>query len=278
MSQSGPTEIRVEGVGLHSGAFSRVLLRRRAGRVTIETVGVEAFIDQLAIVSTMRSTTVEAHGGALRVATVEHAFAALAGLGVYEGLALAVQGPEMPLLDGGAATWCEAVRRTGVLSGRPRLRVDRAETIEVGASRYDFAPGDRVEIEVRIELEGFDEKRVVPEARWHGDATDFRLRIAPARTFALSRDLGELAAVGLARHVDRESVVVLTPPDVALHAGRPFSPDEPARHKLLDLVGDLYLHGGPPRGRLRAVKPGHAANARAFRRALLEGIVVAEEC
>jgi UDP-3-O-[3-hydroxymyristoyl] N-acetylglucosamine deacetylase len=281
MSRSGASETGetgVEGVGLHSGAPSRVVLRQRPGPVALEADGVEASIDQLEIVSTVRSTTVEARGGALRVATVEHAFAALGGLGVYEGLSLAVYGPEMPLLDGGAATWCEAVQRLGVRCGRPRLRVGHAGHIEVGASRYEFAPGDRVEVEVRIELEGFDEKRVVPEARWHGDAADFRLRIAPARTFTLSRDVGELAALGLARHVDRESVVVLTPPDVTLHAGRAFSPDEPARHKLLDLVGDLYLHGGPPRGRLRAVRPGHAANALAVRRALLEGILVAEEC
>jgi UDP-3-O-acyl-N-acetylglucosamine deacetylase len=68
-------------------------------------------------------------------------------------------------------------------------------------------------------------------------------------------------------------VVVLTP-DAILCAGRPFAPDEPARHKLLDMMGDLYLHGGPPAGRLRAVRPGHAANARAFARAREEGILV----
>ena len=278
MSRASQTETCVEGVGLHSGLPSRVVVRRRAGPVTLEACGTRARIDQLEIASTVRSTTVEARGGGLRVATVEHAFAALAGLGVYEGLGLEVDGPEMPLLDGGAATWCEAVQRLGVLPGPPRLRIDRAGTIEVGASRYDFAPGDRVEVEVRIELEGFDEGCVLPEARWQGNAADFRLRIAPARTFALSSDVGELAAAGLARHVDRESVVVLAPPDMAHSAGRPFAPDEPARHKLLDLVGDLYLRGGPPRGRLRAVRPGHAANALAVRRALLEGIVVAEGC
>ena len=76
----------------------------------------------------------------------------------------------------------------------------------------------------------------------------------------LARDIGELVAGGLARHVEPASVVVLAP-EAILHAGRAFSPDEPARHKLLDLLGDLYLSGGPPLGRLRAVRPGHAANA-----------------
>lgn len=277
MSRPGlrPTETCVEGLGLHSGAPARVVLRRRAGPVTLEAGGVEARIDQLAVVSTAWATTVEAHGGALRVATVEHAFAALGGLGVYEGIAIAVEGPELPFVDGGAATWCGAIDRLCVMPSRPRLRVARAAAIEVGASRYEFTPGMGVDVEVRLELEGFDEAQVAPEAHWQGDASDFRLRVAGARTFVLARDVGELVAAGLARHIDPESVVVLAP-DSVLHAGRPFSPDEPARHKLLDLVGDLYTWGGPPLGRLRAVRPGHAANAAAVRRARAEGIVVAD--
>ncbi len=277
MSRSGPrpTETFVEGVGIHSGAPARVVLRRRSGPVTLEAAGVEARIDQLAIVSTARATTVEAHGGALRVATVEHAFAALGGLGVYDGIAIAVEGPELPFLDGGAAMWCDVIQRLGVTPSRPRIRVARAGALEVGTSRYEFTPGAGIEVEVRLELEGFDEARVAPEARWQGDASDFRLRVAAARTFVLARDVGELVAAGLARHVDPGSVVVLAP-DAVFHAGRPFSPDEPARHKLLDLVGDLYTWGGPPLGRLRAVRPGHTANAAAVRRARAEGIVVAD--
>jgi UDP-3-O-[3-hydroxymyristoyl] N-acetylglucosamine deacetylase len=269
------SEIRVDGVGLHSGAPVRVLLRRRAGPVTLAAGGLEARVDQLSVASTARATSVEAHDGALRVGTVEHAFAALAGLGVYEGLALSVDGPELPLLDGGSAAWCDAIERLGVTSRRPRLRVARKAVLEVGASRYEFAPGARVEVEVRLELDGFDEARVAPEARWNGESDDFRLRIAPARTFVLARDIGDLVAGGLARHVEPGSVVVLAP-EAILHAGRAFSPDEPARHKLLDLLGDLYLSGGPPLGHLRVVRPGHAANAVAARRARAEGIVTAD--
>ena len=97
---------------------------------------------------------------------MEHAFAALAGLGVYEGLALSVEGPELPLLDGGSAAWCDAIDRLGGDARRPALRVARAAVLEVGASRYEFTPGAGVEVEVRLELDGFDEARVAPEARW----------------------------------------------------------------------------------------------------------------
>jgi UDP-3-O-[3-hydroxymyristoyl] N-acetylglucosamine deacetylase len=269
-------EISVSGVGLHSGAKAWVVLRARRGPVTLASRGVEARIDELRVTSTARATTVESQGGALRVGTVEHAFAALAGLRVYDGIGLSIDGPEMPLLDGGAGAWCRAIDRLRVdHPGVPRLRVARAGSVDVGASRYEFTPGPSVEIQVRLELAGFDETRVFPEARWGGDADDFRLRIATARTFALAHEIDELVSSGLARGVDPESVVVLSH-DAVLHAGRPFSPDEPARHKLLDLVGDLYLSGGPPLGRLRAVRPGHAANALAMERARAERIVVAD--
>ncbi|HEY5147779.1 MAG TPA: UDP-3-O-acyl-N-acetylglucosamine deacetylase [Polyangiaceae bacterium] len=276
-------EAVVEGVGLHSGQPARVIVRARPGPVTLRVGGLEARIDELTVGSTARATTVEARGrardgaraGPFRVGTVEHAFAALAGLGIYEGLGMDVEGPELPLLDGGASAWCAVIDGLGVMASAPRTRVARREVLTIGPSRYEFCTGEGVRLEVRLELAGFDERVVAPEAHWDGDASDFRARIAPARTFALGRDVDELAARGLARHVDPTSVVVLTP-DGALSAGRPFEPDEPARHKLLDLVGDLYLYGGPPVGHVRAVRPGHAANALAMRRARDEGIVVSD--
>ena len=261
----------VDGFGLHGGAPVRVVVRRCDGPVRIGRDGLEARIDQFQTVSTERATTVEANGGALRIATVEHALAALAGLGIYEGVILVVAGPEMPLLDGGASVWCDAISRLAVAPTGPRLRVVREAEIAVGASRYELAPnGGTIDLEVCLELQ---DVRVNPVARWHGDKEDFRRRIAPARTFATAADIQDLARRGLARHVDPASVVVLA--EDAIHSsGRPFSPDEPARHKLLDLMGDLYLRGGPPLGRIRALRPGHAATARALELAVNQGTFV----
>ena len=108
-------------------------------------------------------------------------------------------------------------------------------------------------------------------ASWDGAPASFRSSFAPARTFGFFREVASLAERGLASHVAAESVVVIG--DDILSAGRPFSADEPARHKLLDLAGDLYLHGGPPLGRVRAIRPGHAATHEAVRRALETGIL-----
>jgi UDP-3-O-[3-hydroxymyristoyl] N-acetylglucosamine deacetylase len=246
----------------------RVTLRAAPGPVAVRRGASEARLDELTVVSTLRATTVDRRGGGLRIATVEHAFAALGGLRVFAGLRLIVEGDEMPLLGGGAAEWCAAIHHLSVPGGRPRLRVARAATLEVGASRYELAPFDGVEMHARLELA---DARVEPDARWLGDAADFRRRIAPARTFCAVSDFEELARHSLARHVDPSAVIVLAPD--AVYCTGPFEPDEPARHKLLDLVGDAYLYGGPPLGRLRATRPGHAANHAAFARAIAEGIL-----
>jgi UDP-3-O-[3-hydroxymyristoyl] N-acetylglucosamine deacetylase len=267
----------VEGIGLHTGTRARVELRLCPGPVRFcPRGGALVPLDELVIVSSDRATTVESTRAGLRIRTVEHALAALGGLGVYEGVIIGVEGPEMPVLDGGAATWCQALRQLGASPSRPgargrsRLVVERPGVFCVGSSRFEFTPGPGVEIEVR--LEGFD-PRISPDARWGGDPDEFEARIAPARTFAFAHEVDDLLGRGLAQYVDPASVVLITP-EAIHHAGMPFAPDEPARHKLLDLVGDLHLHGGPPIGRVRAVRPGHAANARAIRQALDAGVVV----
>jgi len=261
----------VRGAGLHSGAPVTVTLRSCAGAVRLRAGGVEARIDELVVASTLRATTVEAFGGRLRVGMVEHLFAALAGLGVYDGMAIDVEGREMPLLDGAAGAWCDAVCGLRIPSRAPRLRVARRAVLTCGESRYELCPADHVEVEARLVL---PDPGVVPQARWLGDADDFRARVAPARTFVLARDVEELATLGLAQRVDPAAVVVLSP-DAVYSSGPRYCADEPARHKLLDLIGDLYVHGGPPLGRVRAVRPGHGANAEAFRRAREEGALVA---
>jgi UDP-3-O-[3-hydroxymyristoyl] N-acetylglucosamine deacetylase len=268
-------QVRLEGWGLHTGVPSRVTLSARATGtpIVVRALGREAQIGELAVSGTRRATTVEraTPEGLLRVATVEHLFAALAGLGIRGGLAVDVEGPELPLLDGGAARWTEALEDLGLAAEPPPLRIARAQTIDAGASRYELRPGAASVVEVVI---AFDDDRLEPAARWSGDPRDFRDRIAPARTFALARDVDELLALGLAKHVAPTSVVVLGPNAVHF-AGAAFTADEPARHKLLDLLGDLYLCGGPPLGTVRAFRPGHAANAEAVRVALAEGLFVA---
>ena len=252
------------------------------GAVRLAVGDVEADVAGWRVLASERSTTIGV--GSARLETVEHLFAALAGAGVRRGLTVSIEGGEVPLADGGAARFFDLVRGlvpggAGVPAEPPSLRIVRAETVTCGASVYRFLPPQRgaAASETRVEVHfvalaaaaRFDQRAV-----WSGDADDFRAHIAPARTFAYARDVDELARLGLARHVDPESVVVLPEGGAAAFSGaRPAADDEPARHKLLDLIGDLYLHGGPPAGTVRVERPGHrathAAVAEAFRRGAL---------
>jgi UDP-3-O-[3-hydroxymyristoyl] N-acetylglucosamine deacetylase len=259
----------LDGYGLHGGQPGRVRFDRSDGPVLLVVGGVETTMGELVVVDTTRSTTVSTRDGRLRIASVEHLFAALGGLGVHAGLAVRIDGSEVPLVDGGARAFADAIEGLAPGQSAPSVYVARVGTITIGDSAYEFAPSDGVSVEVETPFEGL---RLCEQARWDGDRDDFRQRIAPARTFGFAREVDELLARGLARHVTPESVVVLTD-EGALSAGAPFSNDEPARHKLLDLIGDLYLCGGPPRGRVRATRPGHAATHLAVAAALEQGVL-----
>jgi UDP-3-O-[3-hydroxymyristoyl] N-acetylglucosamine deacetylase len=263
----------VRGQGLHSGARGAVSFVRCEGPVVVRANGAEVALSALAVVDTTRSTTVASADGSIRIATIEHVLAALGGLGIHHGVAIVIEGSEAPLADGGAGTYADAARRLGITPGAPPLRVVERGSIDVGASRYELTPNaagdDGIGVEVEVD---FAHPQLAASARWDGDAEDFCARIAVARTFGFEREVADLLARGLASHVTPESVVVIGAERI-LSAGAPFLEDEPARHKLLDLVGDLYLHGGPPVGRVRAVRPGHAATHEAMRLALARGLL-----
>jgi UDP-3-O-[3-hydroxymyristoyl] N-acetylglucosamine deacetylase len=257
----------IAGQGLHTGAPAAVAFERADGPISIAQHGMTRPLSATYVVDATRSTTIGA--GTLLVKTVEHALAALAGLGLHRGVRIVVEGAELPLADGCAASFCDALVSLGVERSPPLLTITRAEEIRVGESRYVFEPHDGVALEVHIE---FDDPRIAKTARWDGDPRDFRERIAVARTFGFAHEVEALAARGLASHVAPDSVIVFAP-DAVLFSGRPFEADEPARHKLLDLAGDLFVHGGPPIGRVIAHRPGHAATHAAVARARSMGVV-----
>lgn len=262
------TSRRLSGRALHGGATVSVVLERREGPIAIAQGDRERRLDELTVIAGDRATVLRDAEGALRVSTIEHLLSAFAGLGVHDGVRIVVDGPELPVLDGGSVAFCEALRAIEAPRGEPRVRVLAAGSIELGRSRYDFAPGPSVDVAVELE---WSDARLVPRAAWAGDENVYIARIAPARTFAFASEVEALAERGLGQGVDPESVVVVG--ETILCSGRPFEADEPARHKLLDLLGDLYVHGGPPRGRVLARRPGHGVTHRAIAEARARGLV-----
>jgi UDP-3-O-[3-hydroxymyristoyl] N-acetylglucosamine deacetylase len=114
---------------------------------------------------------------------------------------------------------------------------------------------------------------VVESASWDGERATFH-PIARARTFGFAREAETLLARGLARGVDPKAVMVFDDQGNVMPPGEPRAPGELARHKLLDLIGDLYLYGGLASGRLAATRPSHAGNHAMMRTALQSGAVV----
>lgn len=264
-----PSRRRLAGVGLHSGRACAVTLARISGPVRFATDLGARRPDELTIRRADQGVQVAAPDIELDVDLVEHLFAALGGLSIRRDLCIRVEGGEVPLLDGGAAELVSALDTLDLSPSDPVLEVARRERFVVSESCYELCPSHSIEIEVSID---FTARGLgVENARWDGTAEDFRRRIAPARTFGFFADAESLRRRGRAKSVDLRSVLVLDARGEHTGTGRPRRSAELARHKLLDLIGDLYLFGGPPRGRVLAHRPGHAASHEVFRRALREG-------
>jgi UDP-3-O-[3-hydroxymyristoyl] N-acetylglucosamine deacetylase len=261
-------EFEVSGRGLHGGADGAVRIgpgARGAGLMVGRDGVCVPLRPSLAADDAVRCTALRLPGGA--VSTVEHLLAALAGADVRDAR-LEFAGAEVPILDGSSQPWLDRLLEHTVdepPDGRPRAPVGPL-CLERGPSRYRVTPATSTLL--AVEFVGPRPALGRQVARWDGTAEGFAREIAPARTFAAADELAGLFAQGLARGGSLDCAVVLGP---AGPLGGPLRfPDEPARHKLLDLIGDLALLGELPACRIEAQAPSHAAN-RELARALARG-------
>jgi UDP-3-O-acyl-N-acetylglucosamine deacetylase len=204
------------------------------------------------------------------VGTVEHVMSALAGLGITD-VVIGVEGPEVPILDGSAGPFVEALQGLAVEFEKAvepvRLRRE-IEVVDGGGGRVRARP--RAEgFSLTYELD-YGPGSPVPaqSAAWTGGEAEYARDIAPARTFSLRAEAEAAGRAGLFRaFTAREMVVVGDDGQPVENAWR--MADEPAKHKLLDLIGDLALLGAPVAADIVATKSGHAL-AREFCRKVQE--------
>jgi len=241
-----------KGLGLHSGVPVTVRIHPRESGILFRQgeTRVEARADN--VTDTRRCTCLGT------VATVEHLMSAFAGLGIT-GAEVEVEGPELPALDGSALEWVRGLRGAGLVdTGQAQIEGPFARVYEK-SERYSLAvsSGDgwwRYTYDVGDRWPGMQdfETNLTPD--------QYEADIAPARTFGLEEELPAIRAAGLAQGLDEGSALVL---GAAGYLNEPRFPDEPARHKLLDLLGDLYLSGVPVhRLNVVAERSGHEANVR----------------
>jgi UDP-3-O-[3-hydroxymyristoyl] N-acetylglucosamine deacetylase len=259
------------GVGLHSGQPASLTLAPAAPDAGIcfvrRDLGVE--IPALAhnVADTTLSTTVGL-GGA-RIATVEHVLAALAGVGV-DNCRVEVDGPEVPILDGSAAPFVYLIQEAGIRlqqSGKRFLVLQRPIEMKDGdkLARVEPAP----EMSVRFTVD-FDHPLITDQSfEFVFSDRRFAREVAPARTFCLLRDVERMRDAGLARGGSLDNAIVVDEFSILNPGGLRF-PDEFARHKVLDAMGDLMLLGMPFIGAFSARKSGHSLNQALVRRLLSE--------
>jgi UDP-3-O-[3-hydroxymyristoyl] N-acetylglucosamine deacetylase len=259
------------GVGLHSGKPASLTLAPAAADAGITFVrmdlGVEIPARSENVVDTMLSTSLG--NGRARIATVEHVMAALQGTGI-DDCRVEVDGPEIPILDGSAAPFVCLIREAGVRllpAGKRYLVVDQPIEIRDGDKLARLDPADGFSIDFTADFN----HPLITNQSFHVKLTDrsFEREVSRARTFCFMKDIERMQAMGLARGGSLENAIVVDEFSILNPEGLRF-PDEFARHKVLDAVGDLALLGLPVIGHLTARKSGHALNQALVRKVLAE--------
>ena len=212
------------------------------------------------VVKADRRTSVR--NGQASVETCEHCLSAIAGLNI-DNVLIELDGPEVPGLDGSALPYFEALRAAGIVAvDAPRRRVKITEPIVVrqGDAMVMAMPSDEPGMQLVYDLDYGDQSTIGRQLRSFDQRNgDYAHEIAPARTFILENEAETLRASGIGTHLSTDDVLVIGQ-DGPLGKNRYRYPDEPVRHKILDLIGDLYLLGAPIQGRIIAFKSGHALN------------------
>jgi UDP-3-O-[3-hydroxymyristoyl] N-acetylglucosamine deacetylase/3-hydroxyacyl-[acyl-carrier-protein] dehydratase len=256
-------EVTISGVGLHLGSESRLIFKPApsgSGVVFVRTdlPGCPRIRADIAntVDGVVRRTSV---GSAeVMIHTVEHVLAALAGLGI-DNVIIESSAPEPPAVDGSALPFVEVLRDAGIVEqDAPRQELKLTEMLSVSDTDKEvmIIPDDKCKITYAFRLDSPVPLAQLVSLEFNEDS--FVNEIAPARTFCLKREVEFLKAQGLGKGGDSSNVVVISDDGTPDHP--PRLEDEMARHKILDIIGDLYLLGSIPKGHIIGVKSGHDLN------------------
>jgi UDP-3-O-[3-hydroxymyristoyl] N-acetylglucosamine deacetylase/3-hydroxyacyl-[acyl-carrier-protein] dehydratase len=262
----------LHGVALHSGAAVEVRVRPAAPDAGVTFVrtdlpGSPRIPADAAHLSTQRRRTALVGEGGADVHTVEHLLACCTGLRV-DNLVVEASGAELPGLDGSAMPWADLLKSLGIVEQRAPKReivVDEPVAVAAGAdvALVAFPHEKGFKVSYTLDYPGHPFLRV-QHVSFTLTEDSFTREIAPARTFVLESEAQELRKAGLGQGASHQNTLVVGANGVVGNTMR--WPDEPARHKVLDLLGDLFLAGADLQGHVHAHRTGHAANLRLVER------------
>jgi len=286
-------EVSLKGKGLHSGIDVTVTFKPAPANHGYKFCRTDLpgspVIDAIAdnVTETSRGTTLVQ--GEASVATIEHVLAAFAGLQIDNAL-IEINGPEAPIMGGSSRMFVEAIKRAGIIEHKEDRNfyvIKEKITFSDEEHGVDLIvyPDDHFSAHVLID---YNSKILGNQYAILDQIDDFEKEIAGSRTFVFFHELEPLFRIGLIKGGDLENAVVILEREVEQeeidriaklfnkpgitehHAGvlnntKLRYPNEPARHKLLDLIGDLSLVGQPIKGKVVATRPGHYSNTRLAR-------------
>lgn len=265
--QTLKTAVELTGVGLHSGETIHMRILPAPPDQGIEFVRTD--LDDAPPIPAKISFHAEKdrrtqlqRGGAA-VDTVEHLLSACQGLRI-DNLTVELSGTELPGLDGSARPYVDLFEQVGIVEQRAEARVftlDEPVYVRNGEATVVALPNDRDLLTLQY-VAAFEEPGVSGGTfQIDLDPETYVREIAPARTFCLASEVEALQAAGFGRGATRENTVVLGEGEPVFRL-----PDEPVRHKLLDLIGDLGLLGADLHAHVIATRSGHRTNAELVRR------------
>ena len=259
--------VTIKGFCLHSGKESSLIIKPLPANTGIIFKKGEEEIKVSAdkVIATELSTKIGQGSASLDL--VEHLMAAIWGLSL-DNLLIELDGREVPILDGSAKTWMEAISQGGILENdikRKYLTILKSLEIIEGDKRIMLDPYPSLKIDLTIDFP----HPVIAKQQYifDSDRGDFLQEIAPARTFGYIKDLESLQARGLALGASLDNAIGLTDDSTA---NTLIWPDEFVRHKILDCVGDFFLSGFYIKGSITAYKTGHRMNNLALRELLAD--------
>ena len=257
-------EIHLSGVGIHSGKNVDLFLKpSRSGEITFRRTDLDNL--ELALdprkIETKSSTYLVSEK--CKIQTLEHLLAVLYMSGI-DSLIIEINGDEIPIMDGSASPFVQAILNAGVMSlpgSKKSIKIAKPFSLDEKDAAFSFSPDSDFKITYSIE---YDHPAIQKqELSLSLNLENFMKEIAPARTFGFLKDVPALRAQGLAAGGSLDNAVVLDEKSVI--NGPLRYPDEFVRHKILDLIGDLSLMGSPLIGHFKAQRAGHGLHLKAIR-------------
>jgi UDP-3-O-acyl N-acetylglucosamine deacetylase len=274
-------ETSLEGIGLHSGAKSVVVFKPviQAGygirfiRADLPSKPeIEAIYKNTATGLAVRGTVIEKDG--VRVHTIEHIMSACAALSI-DNLIIEINNNEPPILDGSSKIFAETLLNAGVKelnnTQREFYTINDPVYFESGKTKISAYPSDHLEIECTI---GFDHPFLKHQSLSLADLNkdNYLSDFASAKTFCFDYEIEALKKNGLALGGSMENAIVIGLSGI--HNKEPLRyHDEFVRHKILDLIGDIYLAGKPIKAKIIAHKPGHKNNINFVREFISRAVI-----